>query len=412
MPRFMFSGRDKLGKKREGVLDASSESIIATQLLQSGITPLSIKREETHNPSDVNMDILRQKFKLGYPTLQDLSFFSRQMYALARSGVPIVRALKVVKDSVKNECLKLALSEVVHKVEEGMALGAAISQHPHIFPELMISLIEVGENTGSLDQVFQQMSMHFERELNTRKRIKMATRYPIMVIVVLFIAVVIINLLVIPSLSSFFKQFHAQLPLPTLILIAVSDFTLHYWFLILIAIAFLIWGTLSYVKSPRGHYNWDKWKIKIPIMGSIIFRSMLARFARSFSLCIRTGVPLLESISLISKATDNVYVGEKISRMSIDIKHGETLTAAAKNSQMFSPLVIQMFSIGEETGEIDRLLSDVANFYEEEVDYDVKQLGDLIEPVLLSILACIVLLLALGVYLPMWDLSSAALGNS
>lgn len=412
MPRFSYSGRDSGGKKINGVLEGASESTIATQLLQSGITPITIRPEKTEKLTNAHLEVLNERFKFGHPTLQDLSFFSHQMYALARSGVPIVRSLKVVKESVKNEFLKLALSDVVTSVEQGMALGAGLGKHSKIFPDLMVSLVEVGENTGGLDQVFQQMSTHFERELNTRKRIKMATRYPLMVVIVLFVAVGIINVLVIPSFASFFKQFHAQLPLPTQLLILVSNFTVNYWMFILIAIAASIWAIVTYMGTPVGHYNWDKWKLKIPILGNIIFRSMLARFARSFALCIRTGVPLLESINLIAKATDNLYVGQKISVMNTDIRRGETLTTAAKNSQMFSSLVIQMFSIGEETGEIERLLSDVANFYEEEVDYDVKRLGDLIEPVLLSILACIVLLLALGVYLPMWNLSSAALGAS
>lgn len=406
MPRFHYEARDAAGKKVDGYIDGVTDSAVAAQLIRNGLSPLTIESA----PEIQNVEeIFATQFKLGYPTTQDLAFLSRQMYSLTRSGVPIVRALKVVAESSKNEFLKAALADVIVSVEEGLSLSAAMRRHSVIFPNLMTALVNVGENTGSLDAVFQQLAVHFERELATRMRIKSATRYPLLVLVAISIAMVILNIFVIPAFSSFFKQFNAELPLPTRILIGFSDFMVHYWYYLLGGLIVSIVWFLYYIKTPLGRYNWDKRKLKIPIFGDIIKRTLLGRFCRTFALCLRTGVPLLESIDLISKAIDNAFMGEKIGTMKNDIEHGTSLTISATNSKMFSPLVLQMLSIGEETGEIDRLLDEMATYYEEDVDYDIKRLGELIEPIILVFLGILVLILALGIYLPMWDVSRAVL---
>lgn len=407
MPKYHYDGRDASGKMVNGVVDAKSDAVVAQQLIRSGISPINIVLYQ----NEATVEGIAAQFKLGYPTLEDLAFFSRQMYSLTRSGVPLVRTIRVVSESVKNDYLKLALRDVINSVEQGQALAQAMNQHPLIFPSLMISLVNVGENTGSLDAVFQQLSAHFERELNTRRQVKEATRYPIIVLVVIAIAIVIMNIFVIPAFANFFKQFHAELPLPTRILIGFSDFMVHDWPWLIGGIVLVVGSIVYYLKTPKGRYNWDRAQIRIPIIGIIIQQTLLARYARTFALCLRTGVPLLEAIGLIAKATDNVYVADKIMGMRNSIEHGESLTASAMNSQMFTPLVLQMLSVGEETGEIDRLLDEVATYYEQEVDYKVKRLGALIEPIILVFLGALVLLLALAIYLPMWNLSTAALGK-
>lgn len=406
MPRFQYQGRNASGEKVQGAMEADSSALVAKQLIQAGVTPLSVQTE-----SEAPVDILSTYFKVGYPSLQELALFCSQMHALIRAGVPLVRSIQVVGESITNEKLSAALVEIVTKVKQGRSLGSTLEDYPGLFPFLLIALIKVGENTGSLDLVFQQAANHFERELNTRKRLKAATRYPLMVVIAMAIAIGIINILVIPTFSSFFAQFHAQLPLPTRILIGVSNFTVNHWPWILLVLVLMVSLLLHHVRTPQGHYQWDCWKIRLPLLGSIIKRTLLARFARTFALCVRTGVPLLEAIGLIADSTDNVYVSDKIARMRNDIEHGESLTMAARRSQMFTPLVLQMILIGEEAGEVDRLLEEVSTYYEQTLDYEIKQLGDYVEPLLLGVLAFLVLLLALGVYLPMWDISRAAFGK-
>jgi len=342
------------------------------------------------------------------PTATDLIIFSKQMHALLRSGVPIIRSINIVGDSCKNQKLSTTLSNIATRLESGYAFALSVTKYHKIFPRLMAALINIGEQTGTLDNTFQQISIHLEKEDETKKRIKAAMRYPILVIIAIAIAIVIMNMFVIPAFAGFFAQFHAKLPLPTRILIATSNFTTHYWWLVLSVIIGGIFTLVSYVKTKPGRLMWDRYKIKIPLVGSIIERSLLARFSRSFALCFRTGIPLLEAISLIAATCDNAYMEKKILDMKTNIEHGESMTIAAKNTGLFNSLVLQMILIGEESGELDRLLDEVANFYEQELDYDIKQLSSLIEPILIGVMACMVLVLALGIFLPMWELARVA----
>lgn len=408
MPRFQYQGRNKAGKPAAGIVDGVNESAVAIELIRGGTTPISIVPyvEETSALTKLNLFL-----NLDAPSVQDLSFLTRQMHSLIKAGVPIVRAVRVVQESCKNHKLKAALTDVIATLEAGQPLGAALRKHPLIFPTLMAALINVGENTGSLEEVFRQLSVHFERDIRTRNQIKAALRYPIIVVVVISLAIVVINILVIPAFSKFFTQFKATLPLPTQILIGISDFFVHYWGVMLAVILGIIFSVHMYLRTDRGRRQWDILKLKIPMVGDIMRRAMLARFARSFALSIRTGVPLLESIGMIARATDNVYVSEQILLMRTSIEHGESLTVSAGKSEMFTSLILQMLAIGEETGEIDRLLDEVADYYEQEVDYDVKKLGDAIEPILIVMIGGMVLLLALGIFLPMWDISKVALGK-
>ena len=275
----------------------------------------------------------------------------------------------------------------------------------------MISLVVVGENTGALDEIFRQLSVHFSRDDKTGRQIKAALRYPIIVLVVISAAVTLVNVLVIPAFTKFFNQFKVDLPLPTRLLMASSDFFVNYWYVLAIGMAAIIVLFVQYTASRLGRPRWDHFKLKIPLFGPIMHLALMARFARSFALTSRTGVPLLEAITLISKTTDNVYMGDKIVSMCEYIKRGESITAAATRIGIFTPLILQMLSIGEETGELDKLLDQVADSYEEEVDYNVARLADSMEPILLVCVAVLVLILALGIFLPMWDLWKIA-GNA
>jgi len=408
MPRFEYQARNKSGKEIKGIVDGVDESAVAKELISEGIIPLSISR---YTEKQKAMGKLMAFLKLEYPSLQDLTFLARQLHSLTKAGVPIVRAAHVVLDSAKNYRLKIALMEVLANLEGGQSLASSFKQHPLIFPPLMNALVNVGENTGSLDEVFGQISVHFEREVATKKQIAAAVRYPITVLVIVGVAIIVINVLVIPAFARFFSQFNATLPLPTRMLIATSNFFVNYWYILVAGIIAAVTLFIMWLRTAKGRRTWDKLKLSFPYIGEIFQHSLLARFARSFSLCIRTGVPLLEAIVLIAKTTDNAYVSEQIITMRTYIEHGESLSVAATRTGMFTPLVLQMLSIGEETGEIDKLLDEVADFYEQEVDFNVKRLGDAIEPILICIIAGLVLILALGIFLPMWDIWKVAVGK-
>ncbi|MCW8901617.1 MAG: type II secretion system F family protein [Gammaproteobacteria bacterium] len=411
MPVFQYTGRNNQGQSVDGNLEANSADAVATQLLSTGVTPINItqadKAQDTNEKKNFNFDFSKNK----KPTLDDLTLFARQMYTLMHAGVPIIRAITGLSDTTRNLVLQKTLRSVRAEIEGGHELSTALAQYPDIFSHLFISMVQVGENTGNLDEVFLQIAGYLEREKETRNQIKSAMRYPTFVLIAITVAMFIINMWVIPTFAKVFAGFGAELPLATRILLGTSEFTVAYWPVLLGSLIIAVFGTRYYVKTEKGHWQWDRAKTRIPIVGSIILRATLSRFARSFSMALSAGVPLVTGLGLVSRAVDNVYVGGHIADMRNGIERGDTLTRTAASTQMFTPLIIQMLTVGEETGNVDDMLNEVADFYDREVDYDVKNLTSAIEPILIVFIGAMVLVLALGVFLPMWDLMSAAKGR-
>lgn len=410
MPVFVYKGRNNQGQAVNGNLEANSADAAASQLLTTGITPIDIsqaeKDQQEAKSTSLNFDFSKNK----KPTLDDLVLFSRQMYTLMRAGVPIIRAITGLADTTRNQVLQNTLHQIRTEIEGGHELSVALAQHPDIFSHLFVSMVQVGENTGNLDDVFIQISGYLEREKNTRDQIKAAMRYPMFVIIAIAIAMFIINMWVIPTFAKVFAGFGAELPLPTRILLSISEFTVDYWYVILGILLITFFSIRHYIQTEKGHWQWDRFLTRIPIIGSIVMRATLARFARSFSMSLSAGVPLVTGLTLVSRAVDNVFVGGHIADMRNGVERGDTLTRTAAATEMFTPLVIQMLTVGEETGNVDDMLKEVADFYDREVDYDVKNLTSAIEPILIVFIGIMVLVLALGVFLPMWDLAGAAKG--
>lgn len=407
MARYHYKARGQRGDALEGILDASSPDAVASQLVNSGITPIDIVE---HVETEDVLANFREKLARR-PGLQDLILFSRQMYTLTRASVPIIRAITGLAESTNNKVMAKTLHAVADSLQGGRTLSTALGQHPDVFPNIFISIIGVGENTGQLEESFMQLSHYLELEKETRDSIKAAMRYPVFVIVAITIAMFVINIFVIPAFASVFNSFKAELPWATQVLMATSQFSVAYWPYILVATVASYIGLHMYVRTDDGHYLWDKLKLRIPVVGSVIRRATLGRFARSFSMAVRAGVPLIQSLTIVARAVDNLFIGERILQMRNGVERGDSLTRTASASNMFTPLVIQMLSVGEETGAVDDLMQEVADFYEREVEVDIKNLSSAIEPILIVAIGIMVLILALGVFLPMWDLASAARGG-
>ncbi len=393
----------------EGMLEGGSPDAVASQLLNSGVTPIDIKEAPAAQPTTVQEAFTRLTSRP--PELTDLMMFSRQMYTLMRSGIPINRAISALIESTRNTELVEALRDIQVDLESGRDLGSSLSRHPGIFSTLYVSMIRVGENTGRLDESFLRVSQYLERERDTRERIKSALRYPVFVVVAISFALAVINLWVVPAFRRVFERANVELPLPTRILIATSDFFVANWPLLLLALVAVVVGFRAYVGTEQGRYRWDKAKLRLPIVGDLLNRAILGRFARSFSMALGAGVPLIQALTVVSRAVGNDYVGEHVAQMRTGIERGDSLTRTAAITGMFSPLVLQMLAIGEETGSVDQLLEEVAGFYEREVDYDLRNLSAVIEPILIVALGVMVLILALGVFLPMWELMNVARGG-
>lgn len=411
MAVFTYTGRDAKGGQVKGSLEAASASAAAEQLSRQKIIPIAIEEGKASSQSSpANVDI-GELLGFNQVSLDDLIVLCRQMYALMRSGVPILRAIHGLAESSQSQNLRTVLGEVATQLEGGYALSSALNQHPKVFSSLFISIVHVGENTGQLDGAFLKLATYFEREQETRKRIKSALRYPSFVITAIVVAIVILNIFVIPTFADMFSKLGADLPLATKILINSSEFFLVYWPHMAVATVGIIFGIRYYVKTDKGKYNWDKRKLKLPVVGSVIERSILSRFTHSFAIVLKAGVPMTSGLSLVADAVDNDFMREKIINMRQGIESGDSLLRTAMSSDLFTPLVLQMVAVGEETGRVDELLEEVGDYYEREVDYDLSTLTARIEPILLVVVAGMVLVLALGIFTPMWDMASAFQGK-
>ncbi|MCO4201996.1 MSHA fimbrial biogenesis protein MshG [Aeromonas hydrophila] len=406
MSSFAYKGRDSQGNAVSGVVDAANEMAAAEQLMRRGVMPTELKPGKA-KAAALDWSLLLERGV----RLDELVVFSRQMYALTRAGIPILRAIAGLEEGTHSKPLKRALHALGEDLGNGRPLSSSMQAHPRVFSSLFVAIIHVGENTGQLEEAFLQLANYFELELETRKRIKTAMRYPSFVLIAIGIAMVILNIMVIPVFAGMFAKFGVELPLATRILLATSHFFVHYWWVMLGVLLAMVFGWRRWVSTVKGKLTWHRWQLKLPIVGTIIERSLLARFARSFSMMLKAGVPLNTALSLVADAVDNAWMAGRIRDMRAGIERGESLLRTAGSSGLFTPLVMQMIAVGEETGQVDDLLHEAAEYYEREVDYDLKSLTARIEPILIGIVAVMVLILALGIFTPMWDMMRAVRGK-
>jgi MSHA biogenesis protein MshG len=423
MAYFQYSGRDNSGALVSGHLDAGSADDVAAKLFGDNVTPIEIKETKKKTKSlkkvkETKVAALKNNASkvdkvnnfLGANKIEvdDLIMFARQMFSLTKAGLPLDRAIKGLEASLTNKKFRAVLQDVGNGLENGMSLASALGQHPQVFSNLFLSLIHVGENTGRLDLSFREVGRYLELEKSTRKQVKGATRYPLFVIIAMVAALGVISVFVIPVFESTFERLGADLPWQTKVLMNTSSFVLNYWPLILGFVFIALTWFARWKATGKGSLAWDAAKMKFPLAGPIFERVALGRFCRTFSMVLSAGVPIVQGLTVVAGAVGNVYIARNVEKMREGIERGETLHRTATNSKMFTPLVLQMISVGEETGAIDELLNDVADFYDAEVEYDLKRLGESIEPILIVFIAGLVLILALGVFLPIWDLNTAA----
>lgn len=406
MARFAYTGRTGTGERTQGMLDADSAAACAASLQRNGITPIAIRESaQTDRRAPLKLDLggFAQKVR---PI--DVQLFSRQLYTLLRAGVPILRAMNGLIESTTNPAFAKVIASVKGSLEAGRDLSTSMRQHPEAFSPFYIAMVRVGEATGRLDDVLLRMFDYMETERETRARIKEAMRYPTFVLVAMVIAVAIINVFVIPAFAKVYAGFNAELPLMTRLLMESSRLTLEYGAYLLGATALAVVGFRVWRASDEGRLAWDRFKLRLPITGSLILRSTLARFARTFALSMKSGIPVAQAFSVVAEVTDNAWVAQRVQQMRNGVERGESILRTAQASNVFNPVVLQMIAVGEETGAVDELMDEIAAMYEREVDYEIKTLSARIEPLIIAAMGALVLVLALGVFLPMWDLASVA----
>lgn len=409
MAIYDWRGRNNRGEAVNGQLEAMTEGGVADQLKTIGVVPVFIAPAKAVEEAKTDNWFARLNRK---PIVdEDLMIFSRQMYTLNKAGVPILRAFSGLQASATKPAMVDLLKDIRSSLDQGRELSAAMARHQDLFGGFYISMIRVGEMTGRLTEVFLRLNEHLEFERDVRERIKQATRYPIFVMVAMAIAIVILNIFVIPVFAKVFAGFNAQLPLITRGLLAFSAWMIKWWPLLIAGSigAGVAWR--AYLRTTDGRYRWDARKLKLPIIGEIILKATLARFARSFALSSQSGVPLVQALTVVAQTVDNAFIGARIEQMRDGIERGESISRCAAATGVFTPVVLQMINVGEETGELDNLLFEIAGMYERETDYNIKGLSAAIEPILLAVIGVLVLLMALGVFLPLWNMGQAAMGK-
>lgn len=407
MPFFAYKARNPQGQLIQGVLEGADSGALADQLFSSGNTPLEIaptNAPRLDSGSSWLTRVTREKIRS-----IDVQLFSRQMYTLLKSGVPIMRGLAGLQESAINKSFKVVLGDIRESLDAGRDLSTTMRRHPGVFSPFYLSMVRVGEMTGRLEEIFLRLFDHLEFERMMRERIRTAMRYPTFVVIAMGVAITVINLFVIPAFAKVYAGFNAELPLMTRILIFFSNFMVQFWPLMLVMLAAGVVAFRMYIARRRGRYRWDALKLRFPIVGKIVLKGSLARFARSLALATKSGVPIVQGLVVVAQTVDNAYLASRITMMRDGIERGESILRTAVTTGVFTPIVLQMIAVGEETGELDSLMDEIAQMYEREVDYELKTLSSQIEPILIVGLGVLVLVLALGVFLPIWDLGKVAI---
>jgi len=408
MIQYAYKARDKRGNLLENVILAESEDSALKQLYEKELWVLKIKKAKDKEGSilDINLDgLLSRLMGVG---LQDIVVFCRQFAALVNSGIPIMRALNILSSQAENQGLAEILKQIRDDVEQGISLSDAFARHPKVFDRLFVSMIRAGETGGVLDQVLNRISAFMEYRARLNAKIKAAMAYPAVVTIFAVIIFFVMLTLILPKFSSIFTRLGSELPAYTQFLIDISTFlrSPSCIFLIL-AVGALVFGFFRIYATPSGKYFIDSMILKVPILGGLIQKIAISRFTRTFGTLIKSGVPILTSLEIVQDSAGNEVVVEAVKNIQDEISQGGMIHTPLENSPVFPPMVVSMISVGEETGELDVMLSKVADFYDSEVETGIEALTSMLEPIMMVVLGGMIGAVIVGMYLPMFQIFEA-----
>lgn len=401
MANFRYRGRSGRGDLITGLLEADSIDAVAVRLMNLGVTPLQIAPDTGKERA---WRELLQRLGAGRPGKADLVLFARQMYAITKSGLPLLRGLRGLAQSTHNTVLRDALLDVLESLESGRDLATSLARHPSIFTPLFLSMVRVGESTGTLDNAFLRLCEYLDQDRDVQDRVKAAIRYPLIVVAMIGLATGIITVFVLPNFAPLFKILGNDIPWPTRVLMGSSELVRAHGMALLLGAALLFAALKRYLGTEAGRYRWDTYKLKIPVLGELLRQSILSRVTRSLAISLVAGLPMIQALTLLSRSAGNQFLAERLLHLRDAVERGDSLGRAATTSGIFPSLVLQMILVGEETGELTNLLEEIAGFYQREVDYRLKNLTAMLEPLLIIVVGGMVLILALGVFLPMWNM--------
>lgn len=401
MSDFRYRGRSGRGELLTGHLQADDIDAVAARLLKLGITPLDIAPSVAQGATV--HDLLR-RLGHGRPSIADLVLFSRQMYSITKSGLPLLRGLRGLALSTHNALLRDALYDVLQSLESGRDFASSLARHPDLFSPLFVSMVRVGESTGTLDNCFLRLCEYLSQDQDVQDRVKSAIRYPLIVVGVIGLSVAVITIFVIPNFAPLFKILGNDIPWPTRVIMGTSVLVRRHGVALIVAAVLAFFAFKRHTATAAGRYRWDRFKLKLPVLGELMHHSILARVTRSLSISLEAGLPMIQALTLLSRSAGNEYLAERLLRLRDAVERGEALSQAAGAAAIFTPLVLQMVLVGEETGELTHLLEEVSGYYQREVDFRLRNLTAMLEPLLIIGVGAMVLILALGVFLPMWNM--------
>jgi type II secretory pathway component PulF len=405
MANYIYQAINESGKTVAGVLEAESTEMANTLLAGRGLIPSKIIEEKVRTGDNIWTKI---KALTGSVNVTDLILFTKQFRSMLNAGVPILRLLQVLESQTESSVLREAISKIIEDIKQGASLYQALEKYPKIFSRLYCSMIRAGEVSGSVPSILERLSYIIEHEAKVKSDIKSALRYPQIVVIALGMAFVILLTFVVPTFVDMFKSAGLELPLPTQVAMLLYIFLKNYWYLIIAAIVFGFLGLSAYFKTENGKLARDTFLLKIPLFGPLFQKAAMSRFASIFAILQTSGVPVMQSLAILSETIGNAAIARAFEHVRERIEEGQGISRPLKSAKYFTPMVVDMIAIGEESGNIDEMLREITKHYDNEVEYAIKKLSDNIGPILIVGLAAVVGFFALAIFMPIFDLTKMA----
>ena len=392
---YAYKVRDRGGNLISGTLVADNEALVLQRLREQGLTPLEVGKQGR----GLNIELTKKKIKL-----KELAVFSRQFATMVNSGLPILRALSILAGQTSNTELARILTECRMDIEQGGSLSSALQKHPKVFNDLYVSMVKSGETGGSLDSVLLRLADVIENEVKLRGKIKAAMTYPIAVVALVSLILTAMLLFVVPQFKSIYAQLGGSLPMPTRMLLLVSDLFKKFWYVVLIGLFVGRFVFRRWKATPAGRESVDAFKLRVPVFGSLFHKTALARFAGTLAMLLRSGVPILQALEIVSDTVNNKVISKAVADVQASVREGESMAKPLAKHKVFPPMVVQMLAVGEETGQVDVMLEKVSMFYNQEVEAAVDSLTSLIEPLLIAVIGGAVGAAVIALYMPMFNI--------
>ncbi len=394
--QFKYRAVTSSGQVVEGLQDAKDEKELVAILKGSSYMPIAVEQTVSSGGS---MEITLRRVKK-----KDIAVFCRQFHTMLHAGVSVVKSLDILERQTENKLLKMAVANVHDNVQKGMTLSEALRENPKVFPSILINMVEAGETSGSLDTIMERMSIHFEKEFKIENKIKGAMIYPIMLACVATAVVVFMMVAVMPTFIGMFQRSGVQLPAPTRALLAISYSLTHYWYMHILLVFGLVLGIRYFGKSDFGSMLFDTWKLRLPIIRNTNTKVATSKFNRTLSTILSSGIPLMQGMDLVAKVLENRYIGKRLEEAKEKVRKGIPLSITIREAKIFPPMVDAMIKIGEESGDLDGIMNRTADFYDEEVEVAITKMTEMMQPIMIIIMALIVAFIVISIALPMFDM--------